>query len=156
MTMLANGTKAPEFELVDQDNKKQALKDYLGRWVVVYFYPKDNTPGCTKEACNFRDSYQQLLSKKVVILGISKDSVESHLKFAQKYQLNFPLLADPDKKVIKVYGAWGVKKFMGREFEGVRRITYLIDLKGMIYKGFEKVNPLIHAQEILKELEGKI
>lgn len=151
--MLANGTKAPDFELPDQDNQKHSLRDYRGKWVVLYFYPKDNTPGCTKEACNFRDSYRQLLAKGIVILGISKDSVESHQKFAAKYQLNFPLLADTEKQAIQAYEAWGVKKFMGREFAGVKRITYLIDPEGSIRQGFAKVNPLTHAQEILKNFD---
>jgi len=150
--MLANQTKAPDFKLPDQENKLHKLSDYRGKWVVVYFYPKDNTPGCTKEACGFRDRGQDLLAKGVVILGISKDSVASHLKFAQKYHLNFPLLADPDKKVIRAYEAWGKKKFMGRDFEGIKRITYLIDPKGLIFKGFDKVNPLTHAHDILAVL----
>jgi len=128
--MLANQTKAPGFELPDQDNTLRRLSDYTGKWVVVYFYPKDNTPGCTKEACNFRDSYQQLLKKDVVILGISKNSVASHQKFAQKYHLPFPLLSDPDKHVIQAYEAWGKKKFMGREFAGIKRITYLYHPRG--------------------------
>lgn len=150
--MLADKTKAPEFELMDQENNLRRLSDNLGKWVVLYFYPKDDTPGCTKEACSFRDSYQQLLKKGVVVLGVSKDSVATHLKFAQKYQLPFPLLADPEKKVIQAYEAWGIKKFMGREFEGVKRITYIINPEGVIDKGFEKVNPLTHAGEVLKVL----
>ncbi len=150
--MLPLKTKAPEFELPDQNNEPRRLSDYRGKWVVLYFYPKDNTPGCTREACGFRDSYKGLLGKEVVILGVSKDSVQSHKKFAQKYSLPFPLLADVDKKVIQLYEAWGKKKFMGREFEGILRITYLIDPKGKIHKAYEKVNPLKHAHEIISDV----
>lgn len=145
---------ALEFDLPDQDNKFHKLSDYRGKWVVLYFYPKDDTPGCTKEACNFRDSFHELQKMDVQILGISKDSVASHKKFAEKYDLNFPILSDENKEVIKKYNAWGVKKFMGREFEGILRITYLIGPKGEIKKVYEKVNPLVHASEILKDLNG--
>lgn len=152
--MLADKTKAPEFALPDQNNKIHTLSDYRGKWVVVYFYPKDNTPGCTKEACGFRDRSQQYVAKKVVILGISKDSIASHQKFAQKYHLNFPLLSDPDKQVLQAYGVWGVKKMMGREFESTKRSTYIIDPHGKIFKSFASVNPLTHAQEILTAIQS--
>ena len=151
--MLTLNSKAPNFEAQDQNGKVHKLSNYLGKWVVLYFYPKDNTPGCTKEACSFRDSYHQLQNMKVIILGVSKDSVESHLKFAQKHDLNFPLLADTDKKIINSYFAWGIKKFMGREFEGIKRMTYLINPKGEIVKIYEKVNPLKHVGEILEDLK---
>jgi thioredoxin-dependent peroxiredoxin len=145
---------ASDFSLPDQDGKLHKLSDYKGKWVVLYFYPKDNTPGCTKEACNFRDSFRELQKLDVQILGVSKDSVASHKKFAEKYSLNFPLLSDESHEVIKKYNAWGVKKFMGREFEGIFRMTYLIDPKGEIKKIYEKVNPLTHASEIIKDLNG--
>lgn len=145
---------ANDFNLPDQDGKYHKLSDYKGRWVVLYFYPRDNTPGCTKEACNFRDSFRELQKMDVQILGVSKDSIASHKKFAEKYNLNFPILSDEDKGVIKKYKAWGIKKFMGREFEGIFRKTYLIDPKGTIKKVYEKVNPLTHASEIIKDLNA--
>lgn len=142
------------FSLLDQDGKAHSLSDYLGKWVVLYFYPKDDTPGCTKEACNFRDSFRELQKLGVIILGVSKDSVKSHKKFADKYQLNFPILSDESLEVIKAYNAWGLKKFMGREYEGILRTTYLINPKGKIEKIYEKVNPLIHAREIIDDLRA--
>lgn len=145
--------KAYNFSLPDQDGKIRDLNEFLGKWLVLYFYPKDNTPGCTKEACNFRDSYHELQKMGVQILGVSKDSVPSHKKFAEKFDLNFPILSDTEKEIIKKYGAWGLKKFMGREFEGVLRNTYLIDPKGNIAKTYEKVNPLTHASEIIDDLK---
>ena len=145
--------KTADFTLPDQNGKNHKLSDYLGKWVVLYFYPKDDTPGCTKEACSFRDNYQTLQIKGVVILGVSKDSISSHKKFADKYRLTFPLLSDEDKKIHKAYGAWGKKKFMGREFEGTLRNTYLINPKGEIQKVYENVNPLNHAQKILEDLK---
>lgn len=150
--MLAVGEKAPDFELMDQTGKKHRLGDYAGKWVVLYFYPKDDTPGCTKEACAFRDSYVDLKKQGVVVLGVSKDTVTSHDKFAKKYALPFPLLADEEKHVIKAYEAWGVKKFMGREFEGTLRVSYLIDPMGKIHKAYAKVKPATHAQKILADL----
>jgi peroxiredoxin Q/BCP len=143
-----------DFNLPDQDGKCHKLSDYKGKWVVLYFYPKDDTPGCTKEACNFRDSFHELQKLDVQILGVSKDSVASHKKFAEKYHLNFPILSDEKHEVIEKYKAWGVKKFIGREFEGIIRKTYLIDPKGEVKKVYEKVNPLIHASEIIKDLNG--
>ncbi len=145
--------KAPEFNLSDENGTYHKLSDYRGKWVVVYFYPKDDTPGCTKEACNFRDSLQELNNLGVVILGISKDSVASHKKFSEKYNLNFPLLSDESKETIKAYHTWGEKKFMGKTFEGILRKTYLINPRGNIEKIYEKVNPLVHAEEILKDLQ---
>lgn len=142
--------KAVEFDLPDQEGKHHKLADYKGKWVVVYFYPKDDTPGCTKEACNFRDRIQNF--KGVVILGISKDSIASHKKFADKYHLNFPILADEGKETIKAYGAWGMKKFMGKEFEGTLRTTFLINPEGEIAKEYKNVNPLVHAEEIMRDL----
>ena len=144
--------KAFDFSLPDQNGKFHRLSDYHGQFVVLYFYPKDDTPGCTKESCGFRDSLELFQEKGAVILGISKDTVASHKKFAKKFKLNFTIFADVDKKVIKEYKAWGKKSFMGRTFEGTLRKTYLIDKKGEIIKIYENVNPLIHPQEILKDL----
>lgn len=146
--------KAKDFKLPDQDGMIHSLSQYLGQWVVLYFYPRDDTPGCTKEACNFRDSIQALKNLGVIILGVSKDSVSSHKKFSEKYHLNFPLLSDENKEVLKLYKAWGKKKFMGKEFEGTLRMTYLIDPEGEIKKVYEKVNPSLHAEEILKDLKA--
>ena len=149
--MLSVGDKAPEFSLPDQDNKEHSLRDYKGKWVVLYFYPKDDTPGCTKEACGFRDASTVYAENDIMVLGMSKDSVTSHKKFADKFNLQFPLLSDTSTETIKAYGAWGEKKFMGRLFQGIHRYTYLINPEGKIAKTYEKVNPLIHAQEILKD-----
>jgi len=143
---------ASDFSLPDQTGVNHSLSQYRGKWVILYFYPKDDTPGCTKEACNFRDSYRQLEKMGVVILGISKDSVESHRKFSEKYNLNFPILSDPEKKVIEAYKAWGTKKFVGREFFGTLRMTYLIGPAGDIKKVYENVNPLIHSGQISADL----
>jgi len=145
--------KATNFALLDQDGKKHALSDYKGKWIVLYFYPRDNTPGCTKEACSFRDSYKTLQKMGVIILGVSKDSVASHKKFADKYSLNFPILSDESTNTIKAYKSWGVKKFMGKEFEGTFRNTYLINTKGEIVKTYEKVNPLTHVAEIISDIK---
>lgn len=145
--------KAYDFSLPDQDNNIRNLGEFKRKWVVLYFYPKDNTPGCTKEACNFRDSYHELQKMGVQILGVSKDSVASHKKFVEKFNLNFPILSDTEKEVIKKYGSWGLKKFMGREFEGTLRNTYLIDPNGNIAKTYEKVNPLKHASEIINDIK---
>ncbi len=146
--------RVKDFALPDQGGKMHRLSDYRGKWVILYFYPKDDTPGCTKEACSFRDSIEKFKERGVVILGVSKDSVASHKKFADKYHLNFILLSDEDKKVIKAYKAWGSKSFMGRTFEGTLRNTYLIDPKSKVKKIYEKVNPLIHSDQILKDLEN--
>ncbi len=145
--------KIKNFELPDQNGELRKLSDYKGKWVVLYFYPKDDTPGCTKEACNFRDTYHELEKLNVQILGVSKDSVKSHKKFADKYNLNFPLLSDESKDVIKSYNAWGKKKFWGKDFEGILRMTYLISPKGEIVKTYKKVNPLIHSSEIIDDMK---
>lgn len=145
--------KATDFSLPDQDGVLRKLSDYKEKWIVLYFYPKDDTPGCTSEACAFRDRGKVFTEKGMAVIGVSKDSIASHKKFAEKYHLNFPLLSDPEKTTIKQYKAWGEKKFMGRTFEGVLRTTYLIDPQGEIKKVYEKVNPLIHAGEILKDIE---
>ncbi len=146
-------TKASAFSLPDQDGNTRTLKEYIGKWVILYFYPKDDTPGCTKEACSFRDNTAEFKKKGVVILGVSKDSVASHKKFSEKYHLTFPILSDEGLEMIKAYTAWGEKKFMGRVFNGILRKTYLINPKGEIAKVYEKVNPLVHSGEILADLD---
>lgn len=145
--------KAPDFSLQDQFNKTHSLKEYAGKWVVLYFYPKDDTPGCTKEACSFRDEFSEIEKAGAVVLGVSKDSVKSHAKFAEKYNLNFPLLADTDMETMKAYNAWGLKKFMGREFEGTLRKTFIINPQGEIVKEYPKVTPKDHAVQIINDLE---
>jgi len=143
---------ATDFSLPDQEGNIHTLREYRGKWVILYFYPRDDTPGCTREACSFRDSTAEFTKLGVVILGVSKDSVVSHKKFADKYHLNFPLLSDESKETIKAYNAWGEKKFMGRVFDGVLRTTYLINPAGEIAKVYEKVNPLVHSSQILTDL----
>ena len=151
---IVSGIPAPEFELLDDTSTLRKLSDYRGRHVVLYFSPKDDTPGCTKEACNFRDDYSAYDQAGVVILGVSPDSVRSHVKFKQKFQLQFPLLADEEHKVSEQYGVWGPKKFMGKEYVGVLRTTFLIDRDGMVKKVYENVRPAEHSAELLKELLG--
>ena len=146
------GQKVPDFSLPDSQGEVQSLKDYRGKKVVLYFYPKDDTPGCTKEACNFRDDYSAYEKAGVVVLGVSPDSVASHVKFKKKFQLQFPLLADEGHKICDLYQVWGPKKFMGKEYEGVLRTTFLIDADGNIKKVFENVRPAEHSVEILTEL----
>lgn len=146
--------KAPNFTLPDQNGKTHSLSDYVGSWVLVYFYPKDDTPGCTKEACGFRDMNSEYKKHNIVVLGISKDSVTSHKRFAEKYHLSFPLLSDESKETIKAYGAWGEKKFMGRTFDGVKRYSYLIDPKQMIHKEYKEVDVFKHAKEIVADVQA--
>lgn len=144
---------APDFSLLDQNGVTRSLKDYAGKWVVLYFYPKDDTPGCTTEACSFRDERELIATLgNAEVIGISKDSVTSHKKFADKYKLNFTLLSDPDHRTIEAYGAWRPKKFMGREFIGIVRSTFIIDPNGRIAKEYPKVDPKTHATEIIKDL----
>jgi peroxiredoxin Q/BCP len=146
--------KAPDFSLADQDSVTRSLHDYKGKWVVLYFYPKDNTPGCTTEACNFRDERDAIAEYgNAEVVGISKDSVKSHKNFVEKHNLNFTLLSDPDHAVIEAFGSWGPKKFMGREFLGIHRDTYLIDPDGNIAKSYKGVDPKKHAGEIIKDLQ---
>jgi len=146
--------QAPNFKLLDQEGKEHQLLDYLGRWVVLYFYPKDLTPGCTLEATGFSKLANQFAKLNAVILGVSADPIESHQKFCQKKKLKITLLSDPDKKVIQKYNAWGKKKFMGKEFEGVLRVTYLINPEGKIVKFYDKVNPLTHPKQVLEDLKN--
>jgi len=145
---------APDFELLDDTGAPRHLSDYRGKPVILYFYPADDTPGCTKEACNFRDDYSQYEKAHVTILGVSPDSVKSHVKFKNKYQLPFPLLADEGHKVCDSYGVWGPKKMMGREYEGVLRTTFLIDSNGKIARVFENVKPSEHSEEVLTALSN--
>ena len=149
---ISAGIPAPDFEMLDDTNVSRKLSDYRGKNVVLYFYPKDDTPGCTKEACNFRDDYSAYEKAWVVILGVSPDSVASHVKFKKKFQLQFPLLADDEHKVCDLYQVWGPKKFMGKEYEGVLRTTYLIDMEGNIKRVFENVRPAEHSAELLADL----
>jgi len=147
--MLEEGTQAPDFTLPDENGTEVSLSQFRGRKVVLYFYPKDNTPGCTKEACNFRDNYDAILEKGAVVLGVSADSQKSHQNFKSKYELPFYLLSDPDKAMIQQYGAWGEKKMYGKTYEGVMRSTYVIDEDGKIAKVFPKVKPAEHGTEVL-------
>ncbi len=147
------GISAPDFTLPDEAANTRKLSDYRGQPVVLYFYPKDDTPGCTTEACNFRDDYSQYQQAGVVILGVSPDSPKKHLKFKEKFALPFTLLADEDHQVCELYGVWGPKKFMGREYHGVYRTTFLIDPQGQILKVFENVKPAEHSLELLAVLK---
>jgi peroxiredoxin Q/BCP len=144
------GLKAPAFTLPDENGKNHSLKDYHGQHILLYFYPKDDTPGCTTEACSFRDDYSQYQKADVVILGVSPDSPESHLKFKNKYQLPFTLLADEGHKVCETYKVWGTKKNFGKEYQGVYRTTYLIDKEGTIQEIFKNVSPSKHSAEVLQ------
>ena len=150
--MLKEGEKAPSFSLPDETGTKVSLADFAGKKVVVYFYPKDDTPGCTKEACSLRDNYDAILEKGAVVIGVSKDDGESHKKFKTKYDLPFYLVSDPDAEMIKAYGAWGKKSMYGKEYEGIMRYTYVIDEAGTVIKAFEKVNTESHGEEILAVL----
>ena len=153
--MLTVGTKAPDFTLNDQNGAEVRLSDFLGKKVVLYFYPKDNTPGCTRQACAFAGSYAAFKDQNVVVIGVSKDSVASHVKFAQKYELPFILLSDPELQAIQAYDVWQEKKLYGKVSMGVVRSTYIIDEQGMIEKVMPKVKPDTNAAEILEYLAGK-
>jgi peroxiredoxin Q/BCP len=148
--MAKEGTNAPAFKTTNANGEDVSLKDLRGQKVVLYFYPKDDTPGCTKEACSFRDAFSKFKKRGITILGVSPDSEKSHQKFATKYELPFTLLADKDHTIADAYGVWGEKKFMGRTYMGVHRKTFLIDEKGKIKKIFEKVKPEDHADEVLE------
>ena len=149
---LQEGVSAPEFSAQTQDRDEMALKDLKGKFVVLYFYPRDDTPGCTKEACGFRDSWEQIHKAGAVVLGVSPDTVDSHKKFARKFKLPFPLLADETKKIVQDYGVWGEKKFMGRTYMGVQRTTFLIGPDGKIRKIWPQVKPDEHAAEVIAAL----
>ena len=151
--MPSEGTKAPDFTLKDGEGKDVTLSKLKGKKVVLYFYPRDDTPGCTKEACEFRDKLARVKKKGALVFGISKDDEKSHQKFSEKFQLNFPLLSDAEGKVIEKYGAWGEKSMYGKKFMGIVRSTFIIDEEGRIMKVFPRVTPEGHAEEVLKALE---
>jgi thioredoxin-dependent peroxiredoxin len=148
--MIQKGQIAPDFTLSDQDGNMHTLSNYRGKKVLIYFYPKDDTPGCTTEACEIRDKYDEFMKTQMVVFGISADPVKKHKKFAEKYELPFPLLSDEEKVVCNLYGVWQKKKFMGREYMGIARTSFLIDEKGKIEKVFEQVTPKGHAAEVLQ------
>jgi peroxiredoxin Q/BCP len=148
--MPKEGTTAPAFKTTNENGEPVSLKDLRGQKVVLYFYPKDDTPGCTKEACSFRDAWAKFKKQGITVLGVSPDSEAKHKKFMTKYNLPFTLLADTDRSIAEAYGVWGEKKFMGRTYMGVLRTTFLIDEKGKIKKIFEKVKPEDHAREVLE------
>lgn len=145
---------APLFSLPDQGGKMHALKEYRGAWVVLYFYPKDDTPGCTTEACSFRDNFSALKKAGAVVLGVSVDPVKKHAKFVEKYSLPFTLLADEEKQVVELYGVWGKKKFMGREYMGTNRVSFLISPLGKLVKIYDPVKPAEHAAEVLTDIRA--
>lgn len=147
------GDPAPPFTAPVTGGKTVSLADFKGQHVVLYFYPRDSTPGCTTEACGLRDAHEKILAQKAVVLGVSADSVKSHDKFAAKYSLPFPLIADETKEICKAYGVWGKKKFMGREFDGIRRMTFLIGPDGKLKHIWPEVKPAEHAAEVLAALE---
>lgn len=151
--MLKPGDKAPPFALVSHEGQTIRLTDLKARPVVLYFYPKDDTPGCTKEACSFRDAWSEIQAAGAVVLGVSPDDVTSHEKFRAKYRLPFPLLSDPDHAVAEAYGAWGEKSMYGRKYEGILRTTFLIDGTGVVRRVFEKVHPEGHAEEVLAAVQ---
>ena len=148
--MIKIGEKAPEINSIDQNGEKITLKQFLGKKIVLYFYPKDMTPGCTVQSCNLRDNYQQLLDSGYVVLGCSADSPEKHQKFIEKYDLPFPLISDQSKEVLNKYGVWALKKFMGKEYMGISRVTYILDTNHIIAKVIDKVQTKSHACDILE------
>ena len=147
------GTLAPKFTLPDQKGVTRTLSEFKGQWVLLYFYPKDDTSGCTKEACAIRDEFPQFEKLNAVVLGVSVDPIVRHQKFIEKYQLPFTLLSDEKKKVVNLYGVWAKKKFMGREYMGTLRTSFLISPKGIVEKVYEKVKPETHAKEVLADLK---
>jgi peroxiredoxin Q/BCP len=150
MTTLKKGDKAPSFSGIDQDGKSHQLADYIGKKLVVFFYPKASTPGCTAEACDLRDNFERFQASNYELLGVSADSAKAQTKFKEKYELPFPLLADEDKSVIQAFGVWGPKKFMGKEYDGIYRTTFVIDENGIIDEVIDKVQTKDHAAQILK------
>lgn len=148
-TILNEGDKAPAFKAKNENGETVSLKDFAGKKLILYFYPKDDTPGCTKEACNFRDNFSLLKKQGYAVLGVSTDSPESHKKFIAKYQLPFSLLADEDKKIVKAYGVWGAKQLYGRQFEGIHRTTFVINEKGIIERIIRKVETAKATEQIL-------
>jgi len=154
MTHLKEGDKAPDFTGTNEKGETVSLFDFKGRKLILYFYPKDNTPGCTAEACNLRDNYQVLKDKGYAVLGVSPDSERKHQNFIGKYELPFSLIADTDKEILQAYGVWGPKQMYGRTYDGVYRTTFVIDESGKIEKVFKKVKTKAHAEQILEALEG--
>lgn len=152
MTHLKEGDKAPELVGKDQNGQDVSLESYKGKKLVLYFYPKDDTPGCTMEACNFRDNHTELLEKGIAVIGVSADTEKKHQKFIDKHSLPFPLIADTDKELINAYGVWGPKKFMGREYDGIHRTTFIIDEKGIILQVIAKVKNKIATEQVLELL----
>jgi peroxiredoxin Q/BCP len=150
--MIREGEMAPEFELESDRGDTVRLTDLRGKRVVLYFYPRDDTSGCTKQACSFRDNLPEFEATETVVLGVSPDDVSSHRKFRDKYKLNFPLLADPEHQVAAAYGAWGKKRMYGREYEGILRTTFVIDRDGRVERVYEKVKPADHAEALLSDL----
>lgn len=150
--MIEEGQQAPDFELQSDSGEPVRLRDLRGRRVILYFYPKDDTPGCTKEACGFRDSLDEIDAAGAVVLGVSPDDAASHEKFRDKYGLNFALLSDPDHAVAEAYGAWGEKKLYGRTYEGILRSTFIIDANGVVERVYAKVKPAAHARDVLADL----
>tara|TARA_R100000951_G_scaffold63242_1_gene53027 strand:+ start:184 stop:642 length:459 start_codon:yes stop_codon:yes gene_type:complete len=151
MTHLEKGDNAPQFEGKDQNGETVKLDDFKGQKLVIYFYPKDMTPGCTTQACNLRDNYELLKKENIAIVGVSADDEKKHQKFIDKYDLPFPLLADTDKEVIKAFGVWGLKKFMGKEYDGIHRTTFLINEEGKVHDIIKKPKTKAHAEEILEK-----
>ncbi|HRN41472.1 MAG TPA: thioredoxin-dependent thiol peroxidase [Vicingus sp.] len=154
MSMLKEGDKAPDFGVKDQDGRLHQLSDYKGKKIALYFYPKDLTPGCTTQSCNLRDNYTDLKKAGIEVIGVSADTEKKHVQFIDKHQLPFTLLADTDKKLINAYGVWGPKKFMGKEFDGINRTTFIIDEQGFIKKIIDKVETKNHAQQIINILNN--
>lgn len=152
MSTLQKGSKAPDFEAQDQNGNRVSLKQFAGKKVILYFYPKDDTPGCTAEACNLRDNYHTLTSKGFMVIGVSTDPVPSHRKFAEKYALPFTLVSDTEKKIVKAYGVWGEKKMYGKAYEGVKRTTFVIGEDGTIELILDKVDTKDHARQVLEAL----
>jgi len=153
MEKIKIGDKAPYFEGVNQDGKKISITDFLGKKLILYFYPKDNTPGCTAESCNLNDNYETWLAKGFEVVGISPDSEQSHRKFVDKYGFRFNLIADTEKEILQTYGTWGTKKMYGKEYMGVLRTTFVIDEKGVVEQIFEKVKTKDHSNQILEALK---
>ncbi len=153
MSKISLGDKAPDFNGTDQNSNSISLKDFKGKKVILYFYPKDDTPGCTAESCNLRDNYKALIKKGYAVVGVSADNEKSHKKFADKYELPFPLIADTEKKVLQAYDAWGEKSMYGKKYMGIIRKTFVIDEKGKIEKIFDKVDTKNHTEQILESYE---
>jgi len=151
MTRLKQGDPAPDFNFTDTDGTQYSLASFKGKKLILYFYPKDNTPGCTAESCNLRDNYEGLLGKGFAVVGVSADSIKSHEKFKSKYSLPFPLFADTERVALSAYGVWGEKKMMGKTFLGIHRVTFVIDENGIIEKVYDKVKTKEHTEQILED-----